>query len=146
MEKGATAQKKKILLVDDEEMLRIYFRDIFWIHGLENQYEVTTAEDPAKAEALIRDETTRPDIIFLDLVMPIEVNGRMQMTPEAGMMLLAKIKSDPKLKDIKVIIFSSHAEHAYLERAKNLGADTYLVKGDHLPQDILSFITKYSAH
>ena len=33
-------KKLKILLIDDDEMMRIYFRDIFWIHGRGDIYEI----------------------------------------------------------------------------------------------------------
>ena len=33
-------KKVKILLIDDDDMMRIYFRDIFWIHSRRIQYEV----------------------------------------------------------------------------------------------------------
>lgn len=132
----------KILLVDDDEMLRIYFKDIFWIHNLEYKYELTVADNIKKAEEIIINPETRPDIIFLDLVMPIEINGRMKTTPEAGMGMLKKIKSDPKLKNIKVIIFSGHNEKALMNEVKKLGAENYLIKGDNLPKDLVNFIEK----
>src|SRR3990167_5953917 len=102
----------KILLVDDDEMLRIYFKDIFWIHNLEYKYELTVANNIKKAEEVINNPETCPNIIFLDLVMPIESGGRAIASPEAGLGLLKKIKSDPKLKIIKVIAFSGHNEKA----------------------------------
>lgn len=132
----------KILLVDDDEMLRIYFKDIFWIHNLEYKYELTVADNIKKAEEIINNLGTRPDIIFLDLVMPIEINGRMKATPEAGLGLLKKIKSDPKLKNIKVIVLSGHNEKALINEVKKLGAENYLIKGDNLPKDLVNFIEK----
>lgn len=134
--------RTKILLADDDEMLRIYFKDIFWIHNLEYKYELTVADNIKKAEEIISNPETRPDIIFLDLVMPIEINGRMKATPEAGLGMLKKIKSDPKLKNIKVIVFSGHNEKALMNEAKKLGAENYLIKGDNLPKDLVNFIEK----
>lgn len=134
----------KILLVDDDEMLRIYFKDVFWIHNLEYKYELTVADSIKKAEEIINSPETRPDIIFLDLVMPIEVNGRTITSPEAGLGILKKIKSDPKLKNIKVIVFSGHSEKALKNEVKKLGAENYLIKGDNLPKDLVNFIEKIS--
>lgn len=132
----------KILLVDDDEMLRIYFKDIFWIHNLEYKYELTVVDNIKKAEEIINNPETHPDIIFLDLVMPIEINDRMKATPEAGLGLLKKIKSDPKLKNIKVIVLSGHDEKTLMNKVKKLGAENYLIKGNNLPKDLVNFIEK----
>lgn len=135
--------KKKILLVDDNEAIRIYFQDVFWIHGLEKHYDIIAANSIKKAEEIIKNPETRPDIIFLDLVMPFEKDGKIETTAEAGLSLLERIKKDPELKKIMVVVFSSFDESSYKEKAKKLGADQYLVKGDALPQDILAFIEKH---
>ena len=57
-------KKIKILIVDSDEMMRIYFRDIFWIHGRSGQYEVVMASTIEEAEKLVFDINTRPDTIF----------------------------------------------------------------------------------
>ena len=132
----------KILLVDDDEMLRIYFKDIFWIHNLEYKYELTVCDNIKKAEEVINNPETRPNIAFLDLVMPIETGGRTIASPEAGLSLIKKIKSDPKLKNIKIIVFSGHNEKALMDKVKKLGAENYLIKGDNLPKDLVNFIEK----
>ncbi|MEK7635944.1 MAG: response regulator [Patescibacteria group bacterium] len=137
-------ERIKILLVDDDEMLRIYFKDIFWIHNLEYKYELTVVDNIKKAEEIINNSETRPDIIFLDLVMPIEIDGRIKTTPEAGLGLLKKIKSDPKLKNTKIIVLSGHNEKALMSEVKKLGAENYLIKGDNLPKDLVNFIEKIS--
>lgn len=136
------SNKIKILLVDDDEMVRIYFRDIFWIHGLEYKYELSTVENIKKAEGLINDPQTRPQIVFLDLVMPMEYQGKIITTPEAGFTLLKKIKSDPQLKNIIVIVFSGHEDEKLQKQAKDLGAETYLIKGDNLPKELVEFVEK----
>lgn len=105
--------KTKILLVDDNEIIRIYLRDVFWIHGLENKYDLSAVESIEKAEKLIENPKTRPEIVFCDLVMPVTGGDKTAMSSAAGFSLLEKIKSDPELKKIKVIIFSGHDEKKY---------------------------------
>lgn len=135
--------KIKILLVDDDEMIRIYFRDIFWIHGLENKYEFSTTDNIQQAEKIIANPETRPSIIFLDLLMPVESeNNRTSLSPEGSFIFLKRIKTDPELKNIKVIIFSSHSEQIFKDQAKKLGAETYLIKGDNLPTELINFVSK----
>lgn len=137
-----SSEKTKILLVDDDEMIRIYFRDVLWIHGLESKCEITIVGSVAEAEKIINDPQKRPQIIFLDLVMPIEKDGRKIVSPEAGFKFLKKIKADENLKKIKVIIFSSHSEESLKEKAKRLGAEDYIVKGTHLPKELAGEIEK----
>ncbi len=137
-----SAEKIKILLIDDDEMVRIYFRDIFWIHGLDNKYEFSVADNSEKAEKIINDPQKRPALIFLDLTMPIEKNGRISVSPEAGLEFLKKIKNDSELKKIKVIVFSGHSEPALQAQAKQLGAENYLIKGNNLPMELIEFVEK----
>ena len=134
--------KIKVLLVDDDEITRIYFQDIFWIHGLNDRYELTVIYDIKKAEDIINNPLTRPNIIFMDLVMPIEKDGRIVTTPEAGLNLLKKIKSNEQLKKIKVIVFSGHDEESIKNKVKELGAENYLIKGNNLPRELVEFIDK----
>ena len=140
---GETKQKQKVLLVDDNEVVRIYFREIFWIHGLESQYELEMAESVEKAAELIDMPATRPDIVFLGLVMPLKQGSHIVTTPEAGFSLLQKIKTDPNLKHINVIIFSGYDEKEYKDRAQQLGADAYLLKHENMPQELIGFIEKF---
>ena len=137
--------KIKVLLIDDDEMIRIYFQDIFWIHGLDNKYELAVINNIKKAEDIINNPSTKPDIIFMDLVMPIEKDGRIITTPEAGLSLLKKIKDDEQLKKIKVIIFSGHDEESVKNQVKKLGAENYLIKGSNLPKELIEFIDKIAS-
>ncbi|MEK7482102.1 MAG: response regulator, partial [Patescibacteria group bacterium] len=124
------------------EMVRIYFRDIFWIHGMDDKYDLNVVDNLKKAEEIIANPETRPAILFLDLVMPTEINGRTVISPEAGFGLLKKIKSSPDLKNIKVIVFSGHTEEALQKQAEKLGAETYLIKGSNLPKELVEFVEK----
>lgn len=135
-------KKKKILVVDDDEFIRLYFKDILWIHGLGNQYDITTVETIVGAEKIIDAVETCPDIIFLDLAGIMMVDGRKVTSVEAGFSLLKRIKETPKTKDIKVIMYTGYSNKEYSDRATQLGADGYLVKGENLPQDLIKFIEK----
>ncbi|MBI2514931.1 response regulator [Candidatus Wolfebacteria bacterium] len=140
----ADQKKIKILLVDDDEMIRIYLTEIFWVHGLEAKYEIDDVNTPEKAEELINNPETRPRLIFLDLVMPTQKDGRIESTPEAGLNLLKKIKSNPELQNIKVVIFSGFTQGDFKNQALELGAEAFLEKGENLSQDILNCVEKYA--
>jgi CheY-like chemotaxis protein len=60
----------------------------------------------------------RPDIILLDLNMPVK-NGRQ---------LLAEIKSDSELRQIPVIVLTTSSDRADIALSYALGASSYLVK------------------
>ncbi len=129
-----------ILLIDDNEAVRIFFKDLFWLHGLESKFQVECADGVEKGEKMIKDPETRPEVVFLDLVMPINKDGKIITTPEAGLSLLEKIKSDPELKNVKVVIFSSYGDKFHRERAEKLGAEMFLDKAENLPQDLIKLI------
>lgn len=145
-EKSSSPPKKcRLLIVDDSEMIRIYFRDIFWIHGLNDRYDIMMADSPEAADKILSDPNQLPDIIFLDLTMPLRSKDGQyyKETPQAGLEILKKIKTSPDLKHIKVIIFSGLPDFKHI--VEDLGADGYLVKGDNLPQDVLRYVEELSA-
>ncbi|MBX4186772.1 MAG: response regulator [Candidatus Doudnabacteria bacterium] len=135
-------KKQKLLLVDDNELTRIYFREIFWLHGLEFKFDLEMAESLEQAAQMLETPATRPDIVFLGLVMSIKIGKHNITTPEAGFNLLRHIKTTPGLKQIKVFIFSAFDNEEYKKTAKELGADAYLVKGQNLPGDLIDFVQK----
>ncbi|MBL7872134.1 MAG: response regulator [Cyclobacteriaceae bacterium] len=59
-----------------------------------------------------------PKVILLDLKMP-KVNG---------LEVLEKLKLDPQMKSIPVVILTSSAEHPDVQKAYDLGANSYIVK------------------
>lgn len=132
--------KTKILLVDDSEIIRIFFHDIFWIHGLEENYDLQIVDNIEAAKKIINDPEKKPDIIFSDLVMTIIKDGKKIATSEAGLSLLKEIKSNPATKNIKVIIFSGYNDKETRDQALEAGADMYLAKEEHLPQDLIKVL------
>jgi DNA-binding NarL/FixJ family response regulator len=135
--------KIKILLVDDDEMIRIYFRDIFWVHGGDSKYDVNMASSIKEAEKIIEDETKRPDTIFLDMLMPVPDEDN---SPDAQikrtLSFIEKIKKDKDLSKIRIIIHSSQKETFIKEEVCKLGVDGYLVKGELMPKEIIDFTNK----
>ena len=47
------------------------------------------------------------------------------------------VNSNPELKNIKVIIFSSYKDEELKERAKKLGVEEFLIKGERLPKELI---------
>jgi len=65
-----------------------------------------------------RESWPRPDLILLDLNMP-GIDGRE---------VLARIKRDPDLKSIPVLVLTTSADIKDVDQCYNLGASTYIQK------------------
>ena len=87
------------------------------------------------AEKFLVKPETKPDLIFLDLMMPERKNEG--VNKEAGFHFLKKLKSNPQTKDIKIVIFSAYRDKKIRDRVLKLGADRFLIKGECLPQGII---------
>ena len=102
---------KKILVVEDVE----FNRDLV-VQLLEDDYEIITAADGA--EGLRLAERERPDLILMDLSLPIV----------DGWEATRRIKADVELKHIPIIALSAHAMTGDEEKARQSGCDDYLSK------------------
>jgi two-component system cell cycle response regulator DivK len=109
---------KKILVVEDVE----FNRDLV-VQLLEDDYEIITAADGA--EGLRLAERERPDLILMDLSLPIV----------DGWEATRRIKAHVELKHIPVIALSAHAMTGDEEKARQSGCDDYLSKP--LNEDLL---------
>jgi len=135
--------KIKILLIDDDEMMRIFFKDIFWIHGRSDFYDVTIVSSISEAEKFINDKTKRPDTIFLDVMIPI-INGNNSPEEQISRSLsfVESVKNNKDLSETKIIIFSGQKEKSTEEAFLKMGVDGYLLKGELMPKEIISFTDK----
>ena len=81
----------KLLIVDDEVAILEALTDILSVEG----YEVATAANGA--EGLKQVHENRPDLILLDLMMPVM----------DGQEMLRRMKEDPGLRAIPVVVMSA---------------------------------------
>jgi two-component system KDP operon response regulator KdpE len=115
--------RARLLHIEDDpthvQLVQDYLRPNDW--QIEAAY--TAEEGLAKARELV------PDVIILDLRLPKRA-GETQSV-DAGVDLLRKIKSDPVLREIPLVIFSITAPEVDLRiQARRLGADEFLGKSD----------------
>jgi len=136
-------RKIKILFVEDESLLRSLFSDVLSL-DTEFEYDLSSAESLKSGLEAV--ETSKPDVVILDMILPL--NGEKILSPERGMTFIEKTKSNPELKNIPIIVFSNLDDAETKKRAFDLGADSYLVKSESLPQTFLSTlkntVKKYS--
>jgi CheY-like chemotaxis protein len=118
-----TMEQKKILVADDNENIREALTYLLEDEG----YQLWLAKDGAETITKVRE--FRPDILFLDIMMP-EINGYD---------VCRTIKSDPVLKNTYVIMLTAKGQVAEQERGKEVGADEYIVK-PFSPMEILTKI------
>ncbi|HAS80851.1 MAG: hypothetical protein UR25_C0004G0054 [Candidatus Nomurabacteria bacterium GW2011_GWE1_32_28] len=134
---------RKILLIDNNEMLRIYFRDIFWIHGNNDLYEIDVVSSFEEAEKKLEYKETKPDIIFLDIVMSVNgTDNSIENEINRSLSFIKKIKDNKSLSDIKIIIYSDQKEKLVKEKVVGLDISGYLIKGELLPKDVVKFVDK----
>jgi CheY-like chemotaxis protein len=116
----------KILIADDDADNRIIMSDILTAHG----HSVITAVNGLEALELAVKE--RPDMIFLDLSMPVM----------DGWQAAAKLRSAPNTAKIPIIAFTAHAMAGDEKKAIDAGCDDYLTK-PCTPDKIIEKINKW---
>jgi adenylate cyclase len=117
------SQKAKILIVDDEP----FNVDVLQQELDELEYHIITASNGKEALDQIRKH--QPDLILLDLMMPIL----------DGFAVLSEIKGDHSLRDIPVIIVSAADDSKSIVKGIKQGADDYITKpidADHLKMKV----------
>ncbi|MBI5640241.1 MAG: response regulator [Nitrospirae bacterium] len=94
---------------------------------LEN-FQVLTADNGMEAIKVL--SLDKPDILLLDLMMPIM----------DGYKVLQVMKTDPKLQGIPVLVFSAKGQPEEVEKALNLGAAGFIVKATTKPNEVVDKI------
>ena len=112
-QKDRNLKKATIMIVDDEpiniEMVQAFLEE-------ENYRHFVTVDDATRAlEAL---ETTRPDILLLDLNMP----------HVSGFDILSSVRAHPRYKHLPVLILTSYTDSENKLKALDLGATDFLAK------------------
>ncbi|MCD6498939.1 MAG: response regulator [Deltaproteobacteria bacterium] len=103
---------RRVLVVEDSDAMRHIACDVLEMEG----FEVLEAVSGFDALKLLAAEQV--DVVVTDINMP-------DLT---GLELIKFCRSDPKRKDIPVIVISTDSSAADRERAIKLGANDYLVK------------------
>jgi len=115
---------KTILIVEDDRFLRELIARKLKQEG----FDISEAVDGETGIKKIKEE--KPDLVLLDLILP----------GVDGFEVLAKMKEDPKLALIPVIILSNLGQREEVEKGLKLGAIDYLIKAHFTPGEIVEKI------
>jgi two-component system, cell cycle response regulator DivK len=115
-----------ILIVEDQEDNRRILRDLLSSAGFA-LVEATTGEEGVRLA-----EINRPDLILMDVQMPV-LDGH-----EAT----RRIKAQPELRGIPIIVITSYALSGDDAKAKAAGADAYVAK-PFSPRALLATIRQF---
>ena len=124
--RGAGCMSKRILVVEDQLDNRQILRDLLTSVG----FQLLEAEDGAQGVAAA--EAHRPDLILMDIQMPVL----------DGYEATRRIKANPALKAIPIIVVTSYALSGDEEKARAAGCDDYITK-PYSPRQLLA---KVNAH
>jgi len=113
---------KRILIVEDEFRNRKLLRDVLKRFG----YDVVEASDGHEAVEMVK--TWRPDLILMDIQMPVM----------DGFEATRIIKKDPETSHIPIIAITAYAMEGDRERILQAGCDGYISK----PIEIKDFLAK----
>ena len=116
---------KRILVVEDQPDNRQIIRDMLADTG----YEIAEAENGEEALAAIA--KARPDLILMDIQLPVM----------DGYAATRRIKTDPALKSIPIIAVTSYVSGEE-KKAREAGCDDYVPK-PYSPRQLLAKIRQY---
>lgn len=111
----------KILIVDDDSLIS----GMYSLKFKEAGFVVVTAEDGQTALSAVAKE--KPDAILLDVILP----------HMDGFEILAELKKQNLLKEMRVVMLSNVGEQKDIERGMALGASDYIVKADSIPSQVV---------
>ena len=124
-QKKKKSRRAKILVVDDEPNIVQTLQDRLEM----NDYQVITAADGK--EGLEKATSERPDIVLLDVIMPIM----------DGLEMLERLRKNDSTRDLPVIMLTARSQSQDITRANSYGIEDYVVK----PFDLSELLEKIQA-
>ncbi|WP_238903349.1 response regulator [Clostridium sp. YIM B02506] len=106
--------KTKILIVDDEAPIRMLLEQT--LEEIEEEFELYRAKDGEEGLKIIVQE--KPDIVFLDVMMP----------GLTGYEVLDKIRDKAELKDIKIILLTAKGSTEEIKMSNRYNIYLYITK------------------
>lgn len=117
-------ENKKILIVEDEEPLRNALRDKLKSEGFQ------TLEAQNGEEGLQIALTQHPDLILLDVIMPVM----------DGITMLKKMRADEWGQTAQVVVLTNLNDNEKIAESMDAGSYGYLIKSDWKIADIVALV------
>lgn len=117
----------KIAIIEDDAAISQMYRIKFEAEG----FVVETAENGQLGLELL--EKMKPDIVLLDLMMPV-MNGDE---------LLEKLRATAWGKSIKIVVLTNSGEQEIPDRVHKLGVTAVILKAAMTPRQVAETVKKY---
>lgn len=124
MENSEIWAKKKVCIIDDNDDIREIYKMKFFTEG----FEVSTAVNGEEGLKAIRE--TNPDIILLDIEMPV-MNG---------LEVLEALQKDPVLVKIPVVMLTNQDDEETFKQVGKFNTRFYIVKSLATPQKVVDLV------
>ena len=118
-------EKKKVLFVDDDELIL----EMYGVKFSQSNFEVKFAKDADQAKEVLRDGFN-PDLIVVDIIMP----------GKSGLDFIKEAKEEGLIGSAKVVILSNQGEKEDFAKAKELGVDEYIIKANYIPSEVVAIL------
>ena len=115
---------KTILVIEDDKFLR----ELISRKLIGEGFDVLEAVDGEEGIKKIKEG--KPDLVLLDLILP----------SIDGFEVLTRVRDDPEVSSIPVIILSNLGQREEVEKGLKLGAVDYLIKAHFTPGEIIEKI------
>jgi len=121
------ANAKKIILIEDDRYLCRAYKD-----GLERAgFRLILAYDGK--EGLEKIKTEKPDLVLLDLVMPVL----------DGFKVLKELKNDDNTRHLPIVVLTNLGQDEDIKKGMDLGAVDYLIKTEYSMREVIEKVKKY---
>jgi len=118
-----------VLIIEDDPLVSRMYQTVFEFEGL----DVEMARNGE--EGLEKLRKNKPRMILLDVMMP----------KMSGIEVLEELKSNPKTKNIPVVVLTNLSGDKDAEKALELGAVKFIVKSKNRPKQIVAQIKEILA-
>ena len=113
--------KGTLVLVEDDTVLSDMYLKKFELEGL----QIERAADGEEGLALIKQ--VKPKLALVDIMMP----------KKNGLELVKELRADDDYKDVFIVMLTNVGEQSYMDEARQLGANEFLMKSEFTPGEVV---------
>jgi two-component system, chemotaxis family, response regulator WspR len=117
-------EKKKILIVEDDN----FVAEVYFAKLSEMGFDSVLAQNGQEGLEVLK--KNKVDLILLDILMPIM----------DGMEMLNEVKKNEEWKNIPVILLTNVGEKESIQKVREMGVQSYLIKSHFTPAEVIEKI------